>query len=70
MKANLFPAVSDDLTVTIADRAVKLSARQGIKLSEQLARVSFRQIFAEEAAKLGRTPVNTRGPARRGRRTP
>jgi hypothetical protein len=44
--------VSDDLTVAIGAASVTLSPRQGLALAEMLARKSFRQALALEAAKM------------------
>jgi hypothetical protein len=42
--------VTDDLKISIGKEAVKLTPSKGLELAETLARKSFRQAMAEEAA--------------------
>lgn len=47
-------SISDDLMISIGDVSVKLSAREGLRLSEKLARAGFRCLLQEEAEEFHR----------------
>ena len=57
-KQSLEPAVmvADDLTIRLAHPAVQLTASQGLRLAETLARKSFHQLLVEEARHMGPVP--------------
>lgn len=68
MHAKLFPTISSDLTVAIADRSVQLTPSQGIRIAERLARASFRQLLAEEAQRFEARPAGRSTGQRRTKR--
>lgn len=43
--------IADDLRISIGDRVAVITPTQGLRLSERLARKSFRRMLAEEAAR-------------------
>lgn len=62
------PILSDDLTLRIGNRKAQLTAKDGIRLAEDLTRLSFRRLLVEEAESLrGRTADQPKS-ARHGRR--
>ncbi|MBK1842437.1 hypothetical protein JHL17_34085 [Azospirillum sp. YIM B02556] len=68
MLNRIIPTISDDLTLRIGNRKAQLTARDGIRLAEDLTRLSFRRLLVEEAESLrGRTADQSKS-AGRGRR--
>jgi hypothetical protein len=58
--------VGDDLSISFATGAVKITPSQGLRVAEALIRASAHQMIVEEAERAGRAPAPARA-ARRGR---
>lgn len=62
------PIIAEDLTISIGNRKAQLTAKDGIRLAEDLTRLSFRRLLVEEAESMRGREVGQSKDARRGRR--